>query len=281
MEDDGMKKLILMLVGAGALLGAVGAIAGPEEDRKDMVKYFKGKFPDVKFEDYVYGSLALDADSKAQYDSIMEFPPYVGTLDKGKKLWETPFKNGKKYADCFPHGGKGAAAMYPMFDDKTGQVKIFDEALNECRVANGEEALEITDGKVFEPTLAYARSLSDGMKVNTKVVGAAALAAYEDGKKTFYARAGQLNFACASCHQLQAGARLRSELLSPALGHSTHWPVFRGGDKLVTLQARYKGCHNSVRHAPDKPGSTRYKNLEYFESYMSNGLVMQANVFRK
>ena len=277
-----MKKLILMLVGAGALLGAVGAIAGPEEDRKDMIKYFKGKFPDVKFEDYVYGALALDADSKAQYDSIMEFPPYVETLDKGKKMWDTPFKNGKKYADCFSNGGKNAAAMYPMFDDKKNAVVIFEDALNDCRVANGEEAYaDITDAKTMGTLLSYARSLSDGAKVNVKVNGAAALAAYEDGKHTFYARAGQLNFSCANCHQLSAGVRLRSELLSPALGHTTHWPVFRGGDNLVTLQNRYKGCHNSVRHVPDKPGSTRYKNLEYFESYMSNGLTMQASVFRK
>ncbi|MBI5936423.1 MAG: sulfur oxidation c-type cytochrome SoxA [Betaproteobacteria bacterium] len=276
-----MKKLLLTLVGAGALLGAMTATAGPEEDRKAMIQYFKGKFPNVKFEDYVHGALALDADAKAQYDSIMEFPPYVEVIDKGKKMWETPFKNGKKYADCFPNGGKNVAAMYPMFDDKKGQVVIFEDALNDCRVANGEEAYKIDDAKTMGILLSYARGLSDGAKANVKVNGPAALAAYEDGKKTFYARAGQLNFSCANCHQLSAGVRLRSELLSPALGHTTHWPVFRGGDNLVTLQVRYKGCHNSVRHVPDAPGSTRYKNLEYFESYMSNGLPMQASVFRK
>ena len=276
-----MKKLLVALVGAGALMGAFTASAGPEEDRIKIVNYFKNKFPDVKYEDYVYGALALDADSKAQYDSIMEFPPYVEVIDKGKKLWETPFKNGKKYADCFPNGGKGAAAMYPMFEEKKGQVVIFDEALNDCRVSNGEEPLDILDDKVFGPTLAYARSLSDGYKMNVKVQGPAALKAYEDGKATFYARAGQLNFACASCHVQSAGVRLRSELLSPALGHTTHWPVFRGGERLTTLQERYKGCHKSVRHVPDQSGSTRFKNLEYFESYMSNGLELKASVFRK
>ncbi|NWG87955.1 MAG: sulfur oxidation c-type cytochrome SoxA [Hydrogenophilaceae bacterium] len=276
-----MKKLLLTLVGAGALLGAVTASAGPEEDRKAAINYYKNKFPDVKFEDYIYGALALDADSKAQYDSIMEFPPYVEVIDNGKKMWETPFKNGKKYADCFPNGGKNAAAMYPMFDDKKGQVVIFDEALNDCRVANGEAPYKIDDAKTMGVLLAYARTLSDGAKVNVKVNGPAALAAYEDGKHTFYSRAGQLNFSCANCHQQSAGVRLRSELLSPHLGHTTHWPVFRGGDNLVTLQVRYKGCHNTVRHVPDAPGSTRYKNLEYFESYISNGLEMKSSVFRK
>ncbi|TCS73099.1 diheme cytochrome SoxA (sulfur oxidation) [Sulfuritortus calidifontis] len=276
-----MKKLLLTLVGAGVLLGAVSASAGPEEDRKAMVNYFKQKFPDVKFENYIHGALALDADSKAQYDSIMEFPPYEGVVEQGKKMWETPFKNGKKYADCFPNGGKNAAAMYPMFDDKKGEVVIFDEALNNCRVANGEEPYKLDDVKTMGTLLSYARTLSDGAKVNVKVNGPAALAAYEDGKHTFYSRAGQLNLACANCHVQNAGVRLRSELLSPALGHTTHWPVFRGGDNLVTLQMRYKGCHNSVRHVPDNVGSKRYKNLEFFESYMSNGLEMKASVFRK
>ncbi len=276
-----MKKLLLTLVGAGALLGAVYASASPEDDRVATVNYYKHKFPDVKFKDYIYGSLALDADAKAQYDSIMEFPPFETVVEQGKKMWETPFKNGKKYADCFANGGKGAAAMYPMFDDKKGEVVIFDEALNACRVANGEQPYDVGDAKTMGVLLSYARTLSDGYKVNTKINGAAAVAAYEDGKKTFYSRAGQLNFSCANCHQVDAGVRLRSELLSPHLGHTTHWPVFRGGDNLVTLQNRYVGCHKTVRHVPDKPGSVRYKNLEYFESYISNGLEMHASVFRK
>ncbi len=65
------------------------------------------------------------------------------------------------------------------------------------------------------------------------------------------------------------------------LGQATHWPVFRGGDTLVTLQKRYEGCHRSTRHEPDKAGSARYNNLEYFHAYMSNGLEMKAAVYRK
>lgn len=78
-----------------------------------------------------------------------------------------------------------------------------------------------------------------------------------------------------------AGVRLRSELISPALGHATHWPVFRGGDTLVQLQNRYVGCFNSVRHVSAPAGSEKINNLEYFHSYLSNGLPMQASVFRK
>ena len=119
------------------------------------------------------------------------------------------------------------------------------------------------------------------VKYLARVEGEGAMKAYEDGKKTFFKRAGQLNFSCGNCHIDNAGVRIRSEILSPVVGQATHWPVFRGGDQVTTLQKRYEGCQNNVRHAPDKAGSTRYNNLEYFHSYMSNGLELKSSVFRK
>jgi sulfur-oxidizing protein SoxA len=60
-----------------------------------------------------------------------------------------------------------------------------------------------------------------------------------------------------------------------------HWPVFRGGDTLVTLQQRYDGCYKQVRAVPPAQGGAALNNLEYFHSYLSNGLPMKASVFRK
>jgi len=276
-----MKKIVIALAGLGILVGAFSAYAGPEEDRQKLVSYFKNKYPDLKFDDYIYSALAFDPDAKSQYNSIMEFPPYLSELEKGEKLWNTPLKSGKTYADCLPNGGKMIAGNYPLFDDARGKVITLEDALNDCRKVNGEEAYKNADPKTMGLLSAYMRTLSDGMKVNIKVVGEGALKAYEDGKKTFYRRAGQLNFSCGSCHVDNAGLRIRSELLSPVIGQTTHWPAFRGGDKLVTLQKRYEGCQKNVRHSPDKAGSTRYNNLEYFHSYMSNGLEMKSSVFRK
>ncbi len=276
-----MKKTLLALVGTSLLFGAVTANATPEQDRKDLIKYYTSKYPDVKIDNYVYGALAFDADSMAQYQSIMDFPPFGGVIDKGQKMWATPFKNGKTYASCFPNGGKNAAGNYPYFDDKAGKVVTFEMALNDCRTSNGEEAYKLGDDNTMGTLTAYARTLSDGMLMNVKVNGAGAQAAYETGKKHFYARRGQLGFACASCHVDNAGNRLRSEVLSPAVGQATHWPAFRGGDKLTTLQERYVGCNKQVRAVPFAVGSEEYNDLEYFHSYISNGLPMQASVFRK
>ena len=276
-----MKKAILGLVCISLMGGAMSAMATPEQDRQEFIKNYAKKYPNIKAEDYVYGSLAFDADSKAQYDAIMEFPPYEGELDKARKAFNTPFKNGKKYADCFPNGGKNIAGGYPYFDDKTGNAVTLSDAINACRVANGEEAFKVGDMKTMGVINVALRELSDGMLMNIKVEGAGANAAYEAGKKSFFSRKGQLNFACATCHVQNAGVRLRSELISPAVGHAVHWPAFRGGDNLNTLQNRYEGCYKQVRAVPPAQGSTSMNNLEYFHSYLSNGLPLKANVFRK
>ncbi len=281
MKQQIITKLLTGIAGLGIALGAVTVQASPESDRQEFIKYYKEKYPDIKLEDYVYGALAFDADSKAQYDAIMEFPPFEADIEKGRKMWETPFKNGKTYASCLPNGGKQIAGNYPMFDEAKGKVVTLQDAINDCRTANGEEAFKVSDMKTMGVLTAYMRTLSDGMLMNIKVEGPKATAAYEDGKKTFFSRKGQLNFACASCHVQNAGNRLRSELISPAVGHAVHWPVFRGGDNLVTLQNRYEGCFKQVRAVPPAQGGTIMNNLEYFHSALSNGMPMKASVFRK
>ncbi|MFZ3176009.1 MAG: sulfur oxidation c-type cytochrome SoxA [Thiobacillus sp.] len=281
MKQTIIMKLLAGMAGLGIALGAVSAHASPEKDRQEFIKHYMDKYPNVKVEDYVYGALAFDADSKAQYEAIMEFPPYDSEIDKGRKMWETPFKNGKTYAGCLPNGGQHIAGNYPLFDEAKGKVVTLHDAINNCRTANGEAAFKLDDMKTMGVLTAYMRTLSDGMIMNIKAESPKAMAAYEDGKKTFFSRKGQLNFACASCHVQNAGLRLRSELISPAVGHAVHWPVFRGGDSLVTLQNRYTGCFKQVRAVPPAVGSETMNNLEYFHSALSNGLPLKASVFRK
>lgn len=276
-----MRKLILAFVGLGMLTGSAVVLASPESDREALVQQLEKRFPELKPGDYIYGALAFSPDAKAQYDSIMEFPPFLDEIDKGKKMWETPFKNGKTYASCLPNGGRNVAGRYPYYDDKLGKVVTFEMKLNMCREANGEKPYAYGDMKTMGLLESYARTLSDGMRVDVKVNGPGAQAAYERGKEFFYRRHGQLNFACASCHVDSAGKVLRTEILSPVVGQATHWPVFRAAVNVVTLQKRYAGCLKNIRAVPPKPGSVEFNDLEYFHTYLSNGLVMHSSVFRK
>ena len=90
-----------------------------------------------------------------------------------------------------------------------------------------------------------------------------------------------MNFSCANCHVDNAGKIMRMEIISPAIGQPTHFPIFRGGDTLYTLHMRYTRCMEQVRAQPFPMGSEAFNNLEYFHSYLSNGLPMQASVYRR
>jgi sulfur-oxidizing protein SoxA len=275
-----MKRKYLSLLAAFLFSTSILAFAGPAEDRNTLIAQYKVTFPDIKFDNYIYGALAMNPDAKNQYDDIMVFPPYAIDLDKGQKAWETPFANGKTFASCFPHGGRNVAGNYPYFDNAAKRVVTFENAVNACLKANGEKELKYADSEMGLLT-AYARSLSDGMKVDIKVKGKGALAAYTKGKSYYYARRGQLNFSCASCHVQNAGKFIRSDQLSMMIGQATHWPEFRAGTDIVTLQKRFMQCNKNTREKPLEGNSEEYNDLEYFLTYMSNGLPMQTPVFRK
>ena len=277
-----MKYLFWLMWLVWAAVGAVQAQASPEDERLKIVEAVKHRFPDIRFEDYVYGALAFSPDAKQQYDALMEFPPFISEIDKGRKLWETPFRNGRTYASCFANGGKQIAGEYPYFDERRNKVVTFEMALNDCRTTNGEEAYKHGDMNTMGLLTAYARSLSDGMKMNIEVKGERALKAFQAGRDFFHQRRGQLNFSCSICHINNVGNVLRTEYLSMAPGQATHWPAFRGGDyTLFTLQRRYAVCNQMVRAVPPELGSEEYNNLEYYHSYLSNGLPLKASVFRK
>jgi len=278
-----MKKLLTIIATLGMVSAASVAVqAGPQQDLAEFRAYFKDRFPDVPFNDYINGVYAVDQASREQWESIEEFPPYELNIDKGKKLFTTPFKNGKTYASCFPNNGIGIKQNYPYYDTKAGKLVTLEGAINACREANGEEPLGWEKGAIADIS-AYMAYTSRGNKIAIKVpADEGALAAYERGKQHFYAKRGQLNMSCADCHQYNAGNRVRADILSPALGHPTHFPVYRskwGG--LGTIHRRYGGCNKQVRAKPYKPQSAEYASLEYFETYMSNGLESNGPGARK
>jgi len=255
--------------------------AEPEADRQQFIEFFQQRFPGVALDYYIYGALIASPDGKAQYDQIMEFPPFVGDIERGKQLWETPFKNGETFAGCYPNDGRNVLGNYPFFDDALGQVVTFEISLNDCLKRNGEAAFDYGDRNTMGVLTAHARSLSDGMRFNIKIDSLKAREKYEAGRQIFFARIGQLNAACAGCHYYNAGNIMRMEIISPALGQATHWPIYRAGEELMTFQGRFKRCMEQMRAVPHGYASEERNNLEYFLSYLSNGLPLQSNVFRK
>jgi sulfur-oxidizing protein SoxA len=227
----------------------------------------------VKLEDFVNGPYSMNEDMHRQWVEKEEFPPYDFSLDMGKEMFAKPFKNGKSYADCFANGGIGVRQNYPYFDEKEGKVVTLELALNRCREANGEPPFSYVKDEMAALT-AYMAFTSRGKPFDIKIPSdPRALEAFETGKQYFYTRRGQLNFSCASCHVQNPGERIRAEILAPALGILNAMPIYRsewGG--MGTISRRFTSCNSQTRGVPLAPQSDEYRDLEYYLSYVSNGL---------
>ena len=273
-----MKKLIIAAAALAIALPMVSQ-ASPQSDLKKFQSYYNKKFPGLKLSDYADGSYALNKTARSSWEAIMEFPPYEAELEKAEKAWNTPFKNGKTYASCFKNGGKGIAQNYPYWDAKKKMVKTIELEINECRKKNGEEPYKYKKGPLVLIS-AHLHVMAAGKKTNVTVPNdKAALKAYNDGKKFFFTKRGQLNFSCANCHydSVGMGIQTANQTLSPAVGHTTHFTSYRHKwGKIGTIQRRYTGCNKNIRAKPQKAQSERYRNLQYFHTYLSNGIALNA-----
>jgi sulfur-oxidizing protein SoxA len=262
---------VLLLAFAQSAPAADGV--NPQADFKAFRDYYTKRFPKVPLNDFVNGPYSMDADLRKQWVAIEDFPPYQFALDKGQEMFATPFKNGKIYGDCFANKGVGIRQNYPYFDEKTGEIVTLELALNRCRQANGEQPFSYVKDEMAALT-AYMAFTSRGKPFDIKIPNdPRALAAYENGKQYFYARRGQLNFSCASCHVQSPGEHIRTEVLAPGLGILAAMPIYRsewGG--MGTISRRFVTCNSQVRGVPLEPQDENYRDVEYYLSYMSNGL---------
>ncbi|MCP4334150.1 MAG: sulfur oxidation c-type cytochrome SoxA [Gammaproteobacteria bacterium] len=277
-----MKKILATLSLAVLIAAPFIGSASPQQDLKNFQKYYMDRFPNTPFDDFINGVYSIDAASREQWEEIEEFAPYELNISKGEELFKKPFANGKTYASCFDNGGIGVRQNYPYFDTERGEVITLELAINECRDANDEKRLKWKKGAIANIS-AYMAFTSRGNIIDIQIPDdPRAVAAYERGKKHFYQKRGQLNMACADCHKFYAGNMVRADLLSPALGHLSHFPVYRskwGG--IGTTHRRYGGCNKQVRAKPYPAQSEAYRALEYFHTYMSNGLVINGPGARK
>lgn len=286
-----MKKLIATFATAALLSTAAMSAqqsAAVQADIDAFQNHFLNKFPGLALNDFANGPYAMSDDKMMQFEAVMEMPPHEDHVAKGEKLWNTPFKNGKTYSSCFTAADSSLKVAFPRWNDSKSKFDTLEKKILDCRTANGEKKMKSGKGKLAWIS-AYLNGLAVGKQINVVVPegNAKALAAYNQGKNEFYAKRGQLNLSCANCHVDSAGLRVRGNTLSPALGHITHFPVWRGkwakkkGDGFGTIQRRYGGCNKQVRAKPRKRHKSEYTNLEVFHTAMSNGMEISGTAYRE
>jgi sulfur-oxidizing protein SoxA len=255
----------------------------PQKDQAAFRKHYQERFPTLSIADFADGVYAIDPIARQTWQAIEEFPPYEDAIEQGKKLFETPFVNGKSYADCFADKGVGITNSFPRWDETRAQVITLTQAINDCRSSNKTPDLPYNHNDMLN-LLAYMAYTSRGkpLRISVPQADVRALSAYEQGKAFYYRRRGQLNFACATCHVQNAGKKLRAETLSASLGHTANWPVYRlKWGEVGTLHRRFAECLTQIKAKPYAEQSAELKNLEYFLSFMGNGVPITGPSVRK
>jgi len=270
-----MKKLLMLLTALGIAGGLTLPVqADPAADLKEFQGWYKKHFPTVKFDNFSDGYYYLPGaeDKRAEWEQIMEFPPYELELAKGKKFWEQ-----NNLASCFKNGGKGIAQNYPYWDKKTKMVRTIELDVNDCLKRKGKKPIKDLNKGTMAQVVAYMKYQARGKRVKIDLSDPDAVKAYEDGKKIWWAKRGQLNFACADCHVRMAGKFVGGNMLSAGMGHGVGFPAYRSKwGALGTIHRRYGGCNKQVRAKPFKPQSVEYRHLELYETYMATGLPLTA-----
>ena len=256
-----------------ALAGA-SALASPAAVKGEIEARLHAQRPSLEPRDYALGPAAFDEELRARQDAHADAAQ--ASITQGAELWKRRFKDRHTLASCFPNGGRRVAIAYPQWHPRLKLVFTLEMAINQCLKAHHEALLEYTDPKMAAIT-AYVRSLADGDRVAVRVPPAA-LAHFENGRRMYFSRLGQRNFACASCHIVGAGRRYADVPLSPAIGQATRWPFVHGGE-VLTLQGEIRACLERMGAAPFAAGSEELNDLEYFLTYLSNGLPIRANTW--
>ena len=267
-------ELVRAALAALTFAGA-SALASPADVKAEIEARLHAQLPSFEGRDYALGSAALDEELRAREEAHADAGK--AAIARGAQLWKRKFKDRHTLASCFPNGGRRVAIAYPQYHPRLKLVFTLEMAINQCLKAHHEPLLDYTDPKMAQIT-AHVRSLADGYRIAVRVP-VAGQARFEDGRRMYFSRLGQRNFACASCHIVGAGKRYADVPLSPAIGQAARWPFIRG-DEVLTLQGQIRRCLERMGAAPFAAGSAELNDLEYFLTYLSNGLLIRANRWR-
>lgn len=182
---------------------------------------------------------------------------------------------GNSCASCHetPESLRGVRATYPQWDEEHGTVQTVEMQIDECVTERmGDESWGYNSGRTINMS-ALISSVSRGLPVNVTIDGPAA-ETWELGREIYYTRYGQLELACANCHEDNYGNMIRADHLSQ--GQINGFPVYRlKNSKLNSVHSRFRGCIRDTRAETFSAGSEEFIALELYVASRGNGLSVE------
>lgn len=237
----------------------------------------------LPFDHVLSGWLFREVETRAtEADSFSN--PGMLAVQHGEEVWnKVDGTAGKSCASC--HGDasesmKGVGAHFPKWDAKAQRPVDIELQINNCRVNQmGAEPYKF-DAEDQKALTTYVKYQSLGTPVQLDLSQGQMQNWWEKGKQLYYRRTGQLNLACASCHEGYTGHHIRADHLSQ--GQVNGFPTYRfntGG--MVSIQNRFRGCIRDTRAEIPKAFSDELMALEVYVTWRGTGLSVETPAVRQ
>jgi L-cysteine S-thiosulfotransferase len=205
----------------------------------------------------------MSRETRAMQDDEITGPAVLWLLD-GEALW-------RKLGCAGCHGDarksmKGVAARYPALVD--GKLLNLEQ-----RIRQKSPALAYESRDLLALTAFVARQ-SHGMPITIQA-DEKSKPHLDAGRAFFHRRQGQLNLACAQCHDDNWGKKLAGNPIPQA--HPTGYPIYRlEWQTLGSLARRFRNCLTGMRAENSAHGSPEFVELELYLMWRARGMKLDA-----
>jgi sulfur-oxidizing protein SoxA len=246
-----VRLLILILVFSGAARGEI-----PLAERRSGYDF-------------------MGRETRAMQDDDATNPGMLWVLD-GEALWNRKAGAADKACAGCHQSMKGVAARYPALH--SGKLINLDQRINLCRTEQQKAPALQLEGRELLALSAYIGRQSRGLPIEI-AVPEKAKPFLESGRAAFNRRQGQLNLACAQCHDALPGNKLAGNPIPQA--HPTGYPIYRlEWQGLGSLQRRLRNCMIGVRAEPYAYGSPEFVELELYLMWRARGMKLETPAVR-
>lgn len=223
----------------------------------------------------------MSADTKAMQDEDTANPGMLFVLD-GEALWKRKAGAANKAcADCHNDARasmKGVAAHYPAFENALGRPVDLEGRINLCRSNHQQASPFAYESRELLALSAYVAEQSRAVPIAPG--DDPELAPFvEKGHALFMQRQGQLNLACANCHDDNWDKKLAGSAITQA--QPTGYPLYRlEWQSLGSLQRRLRACITGIRAQAYDYGSPELVELELYLMTRARGMPIETPAVR-
>jgi sulfur-oxidizing protein SoxA len=206
----------------------------------------------------------MSRETRAMQDDELTGPAVLWLLD-GEALWKK-----LDCAGCHRDAGesmKGVAARYPAVVH--GKLVTLEQQVRHKAPQLAYESRDLL------ALTAYVAHQSRGMPIAVQPMQPF----LDEGKAFFRARQGQLNLACAQCHDDNWGKKLAGTPIPQA--HPTGYPIYRLEWQTVgSLTRRLRNCLTGMRAELLPHGAPELVSLELYLMHRAGGMKLESPAVR-